>query len=347
MGGVVALIQFQTVSQRLRSLPGKAPSAALRGAAFGSFAPTRVQATSLAVFGSGASAFPDLAMRWPRRTRPSERPAGRENSFPPLGLTLNSRRPMNRRVKFILYAGLVVVAAVFFYFFLHENHLVNQDVPGASKSRMMAYAAAFFGSLVAFALLVAYEFSHFVGEKTEEFFFNDGGEPVHDPEYEEAEQMWANGQHIDAIGHLREYMKRDPRQLHAAIRIAEIYENDLRNPLAAALEYEDILQKKLPAERWGWAAVHLANLYSGPLNRTDQAMSLLERIAQEYPRTGAARKAREHLGLPEPEPEPEPVAPPKPRPTVSLEAAATESAPEEPPAAEPPRSNLPPGFRPK
>ncbi|HZO85827.1 MAG TPA: hypothetical protein VFC26_11470, partial [Verrucomicrobiae bacterium] len=81
----------------------------------------------------------------------------------------------------------------------------------------------------------------------------------------------------------------------------------------------------LPAERWGWAAIHLANLYSGKLNRPDDAAALLRRINDEHPTTAAAKKARERLG--EPEPAPVPVQP----------AAA--------PAPEP--SNLPPGFRPK
>jgi len=110
-----------------------------------------------------------------------------------------------------------------------------------------------------------------------------------------------------------------------ALRIAEIYEKDLNNPLAAALEYEEILKKKLPPERWGWAAIHLANLYSGKLDKPQQATALLERIINDYGQTAAAKKARERLGIPESSPEA--ASPPKPEDT--------------------PPSNLPPGFRPK
>jgi hypothetical protein len=133
---------------------------------------------------------------------------------------------------------------------------------------------------------------------------------------------------------MRDYLKRHPREQYVALRIAEIYETDLHNYLAAALEYEDVLKKRLPAERWGWAAVHLANLYSGKLNKTEQATVLLRRIADEYGQTAAAKKARERLGLPEPVAV---VIPPTPEP---------EPEPEPKPAPAPP-SNLPPGFRPK
>jgi hypothetical protein len=78
------------------------------------------------------------------------------------------------------------------------------------------------------------------------------------------------------------------------------------------LEYEEVLKKKLPAERWGWAAIHLCNLYTR-LGKSDNAKALLERLAKDYSKTTAARKARQKLGLPEPEegvtaaaPEPEP-----------------------------------------
>ncbi len=99
---------------------------------------------------------------------------------------------------------------------------------------------------------------------------------------------------------LRDYLKKNPRELHAALRIAEIYEKDLKNYLAAALEYEEVLKHKLPPERWGWAAIHLCNLYS-KLNHQDKTLNLLHRIVNEYPKTAAAKKARTRLGLAEPE----------------------------------------------
>ena len=194
------------------------------------------------------------------------------------------------------------------------------------KTRMMTYGAGLFGVIVAFGLLIAFDFSRLFGQKFEEFIFDDEGEGHRDPQYEEAEKVWANGKPLEAIQLMRDHLKANPREQYVALRIAEIYEKDLGNHLAAALEYEEILKKNLPAERWGWAAIHLANLYSGKLDRADDAAALLRRIVNDHPNTAAAKKARERLGEEAP---PEPIAP------------ATPGRSAEKP------SNLPPGFRPK
>jgi hypothetical protein len=200
----------------------------------------------------------------------------------------------------------------------------------------MTFGVLGFFALVGLGTLAAWDVSKFTAHHVEHFIFNDDGEGIKDPEYEEAERVWANGKHLEAVQLLRDYLKKNPAQIHAALRIAEIYEKDLANYLAAALEYEDILKHKLPPERWGWAAIHLANLYSGKLNKAEQATALLHRIVEEYGQTAAAKKARERLGLPEPVvPEPaEAEAQPEP---AETEPAQPEAAP----------SNLPPGFRPK
>jgi tetratricopeptide (TPR) repeat protein len=190
------------------------------------------------------------------------------------------------------------------------------------------YGALALGSLVVLALMFARDVSHTVANRVEEFIFNDDLKGVRNPEYEEAEKMWANGKFLDAIQLMRDYLKKHPSEQYAAIRIAEIYEKDLGNYLAAALEYEEILKKKLPPDRWGWSAIHLANLYSGKLEKPDQAEALLRRIINEYPQTPAAKKARERLGEPE-------------------HLVVTTQPVELKPEKEDPKSNLPPGFRPK
>jgi TolA-binding protein len=197
--------------------------------------------------------------------------------------------------------------------------------------RMTAYGIAMFFTLIGLAVMIGHDVSRYLAHRVEDFIFNDNLEGVKDPEYEEAENVWASGRHLEAIQLMRDYLKRHPREQYVALRIAEIYETDLRNYLAAALEYKEVLKKRLPAERWGWAAIHLANLYSGKLNKTDEAAALLRRITEEYGQTAAAKKARERLGIPEP--------------VAEVAAPAPEPEPESKP--EPPASNLPPGFRPK
>jgi hypothetical protein len=164
---------------------------------------------------------------------------------------------------------------------------------------------------------------------------------------------------------MREYLKKNPREQFVALRIAEIYEKDLNNYVAASLELEEVLKKRLPAERWGRAAIHLCNVYSR-MGQQDKMRALLERIARDYPKTSAAKKARKSLGLPEPlqEEEAPAAAPPEPDGEQAPDEAQVfdldemiaaadeetasqppEAAPETPPPAAPPKSSLPPGFR--
>jgi TolA-binding protein len=200
-----------------------------------------------------------------------------------------------------------------------------------SYSRLISYVLICVLAFGGLALLLARDISYFVAGRAEKALFNDEGAPV-DPEYEQAEELWKDAKYLDAIQAMRDYLKKNPREQYVALRIAEIYEENLSNPLAAALEYEEVLKKNLPAERWGWAAIHLANIYSGKLSQPDKAIVLLHRIDSEYGTTSAAIKARERLTQIDPN-------------FVSAAAAQTPAASE--PEVTPPVSNLPPGFRPK
>jgi len=254
---------------------------------------------------------------------------------------------MKRNVTIILYLVLTI-AAIFFGLRFRATFNQTAEAPPADSStnqvsanspqtsaadgrvgRMMTYGVLGLFSVIALGILLARDLSHLVAHRVEQFIFDEDLEGERDPEYEEAEKIWANGHHLEAIQLMRNYLKEHPREQYVALRIAEIYEKDLGNYVAATLEYEDILTKNLPPERWGWAAVHLSNLYSGKLNKTEQATALLRRIIAEHPHIAAAKKARERLGEPEPVPEP----------ASQAEAPTAE--------AKPPASNLPPGFRPK
>ena len=236
----------------------------------------------------------------------------------------------------------------------------------ARGSRSVGYLAGLVGALIGLGLLLAYDLTHFMGSRAVDYLFTDKGGGMHDPEYERAEQTWVDGKPLEAIEMMREYLKKHPREQFVALRIAEIYEKDLKNDVAASMEYEDVLSKKLPDERWGWAAIHLCNIYSR-LGKQDQRRALLERIARDYPKTGAAKKARLNLGLAEPQEEsaaaPAPEQPAGPQDyghgqvfdLDKMIAAADEETPAPPPEAAPPaplpppppKSNLPPGFRKK
>lgn len=211
--------------------------------------------------------------------------------------------------------------------------------PTQGRSAMIGYLAAFLAMSILLGLLIARDVSEYFGSRSVEFMFNDEGTGIKNPEYDEAEQEWANGNHLEAIRMMRDYLNKNPREQYVALRIAEIYEKDLKNHLAAALEYEEILKHKLPAQRWGWAAIHLCNLYS-KLKKTDEAVALLHRVVNEYGETPAAEKARKRLAMFENVGE-EALDADLPE---SVQAAALPKVSAEP---APPASNLPPGFRPK
>jgi len=256
---------------------------------------------------------------------------------------------MNKRTKIALYVLLALSACLFIWRFQSnyarlmkegetktETDLVNIKVPDYQRMAAPAktdyhlggWGAGMVLSLVGLGLMVAHDISGLVGGRALKVIYNDEGEGMANPDYEKAEEEWANGKFLEAIQLMRDYLKQNPREQHVALRIAEIYEKDLQNFLAAALEYEEVLKQKLPPERWGWAAIHLCNLYTSKLNQSDKAIALLQRIVADYGATGAAEKARKRLAQ------------------LEDEGVALPSA-EPPPAPAAPASNLPPGFAPK
>ncbi|MCC7376162.1 MAG: hypothetical protein IT581_16000 [Verrucomicrobiales bacterium] len=165
---------------------------------------------------------------------------------------------------------------------------------GRGFSRVILWGLLAFGALAGLASMAAFDFSHFAANRAERSLFDDEGEAVRETTYELVEKAYGAGDYLEAIRLLREFLKEDPKAVHGQIRIAEIYEKDLNNPLAAALEYEEVLQKPLDAERKGWTSIHLVNLYNR-LDRPQQGIDLLKRIVAEVPDTPAAHKARERL----------------------------------------------------
>ena len=176
---------------------------------------------------------------------------------------------MNKLIRPIIYVALVLCVLGLAYGF-HRNYSlfmkeasevdreVARGVPAAQHFSTIIYlGAGLFVSVLALGLLVGHDFSHFIGEKFSKLLHNDEGEGIKKSDYEAAEQIWADGNPLEAIQLMRDYLLKNPREQHVALRIAEIYEKDLNNPLAAALEYEEVLKQKLAPEQWGWTAIHL------------------------------------------------------------------------------------------
>ena len=197
---------------------------------------------------------------------------------------------------------------------------------------LMGYLGGFLGCAVGLGFLISSDVSSFMASKALDVLYNDDGVGTKTPDYEKAEEEWANGNFLAAIQLLRDYQQKNPREVHAQVRIAEIYEKDLNNLLAAALEYEEILKRKLRPDRWGWYAIHLCNLYF-KLDKSDAAVALLQRLQAEHPEVPAAGKARKRLtdmGIPYEAGD-----------AAEGDDEGSADAPSPPPAD----SNLPPGFR--
>jgi tetratricopeptide (TPR) repeat protein len=200
---------------------------------------------------------------------------------------------MSRTKKNLLYIGLILCCAALAYgFSVEHSHVLRQACLGG-----------FVIMTTALGVLCAFDISRFYGERAKQWFMQ-GGAPIHSaPEFEAAEKLRASGQPLDAIGVLREFLQTHPGETQVMSRIAEIYNYDLKNYLAAALEYEELLKHRLDPEQWGWAALHLAKLY-GRLNEPDKSLALLEKLQKKYGKTVAARRAKKALEqLEEPESE--------------------------------------------
>jgi hypothetical protein len=223
---------------------------------------------------------------------------------------------MNKTAKIVvlsvLAVGMVVFASLFFTsygrFMDDMNRAADRDqvevltqtgrprIAATGYTGVMVMGAFFVVFTLGFGIYGAHELTHFISERTVKHLYDDVAE-VTGKDYDAAEDAWANGNYLEAISMMRDYLKQNPRQVHVAIRIAEIYEKDLKNHLAAALEYEEVLKSKLAPEQWAWMAIHLCNLYMSGLNQKDKAIALLLRIDAEYGQTTAADKARKRLAM--------------------------------------------------
>lgn len=166
-----------------------------------------------------------------------------------------------------------------------------------SQSKMIQWFLLAAVGLIATAFLIARDVAVFSAEKAVEYVYNMEGETTKSESYEVAEQACAEGRYLDAIELMKAYFAANPRDVFAARRVAEIYEKDLENYSAAAMEYEEILRLPLPAVRWSWMAIHLCNIYTGKLNNQERALELLQQIVMEHSQTPAGKKARERLEM--------------------------------------------------
>ena len=198
---------------------------------------------------------------------------------------------MSRSAKILVYVGLSLCALVFAWSFGIELRHVLHAAAEASKPKMIAALAGLIGILAVLGLLGALDLSGKLGRRSHLWALDATDPSLAATALEAAENLRKRGESLEAIRQLREFLQEHPGESEVMARIAEIYNYDLKNYLAAALEYEELMKHRLTDEDWGWAALHLAKLY-GRLNQPDKALTLLEKLDNEYGETLAARRAR-------------------------------------------------------
>ena len=186
----------------------------------------------------------------------------------------------------ILLGGAVFCALRFGSEFL----AVSGGSPTRTTSSMIAWLGGFVGCAVLLALRLSWDLGQFLGNRAENGILQGDPPPVPPPAWSEADEWLRQGEPLKAVNVLRDHLQTHPHELRVHYRIAEIYTDPLRNPLAAALEYEALLGRRLDPERWGWTAIRLARLYR-ELREFDKADAVLQRVTDEHAQTGAARKA--------------------------------------------------------
>jgi len=160
---------------------------------------------------------------------------------------------------------------------------------------LLGYSVGFAVAMLGLGYLVAQDFGHLLNFRLGKEVSYVSDRSARKAAYERAENAILKGQHQEAIRLLQGILKKHPEHTHSLLRLAEVYDKDLQDYSNAAVHYEKLLELELPAEQWGWLAIRLSNIYSGKLNQPQAALTLIRRIATDYPQTQAGGKALKRL----------------------------------------------------
>src|SRR5262249_6767837 len=146
---------------------------------------------------------------------------------------------MSRSAKILIYSGLGLCALVFAWSFGIELTHIRQGAVDASKPKMVSALCGLIVVGVVLGFLCLAELSGKFGRRYHLINLHGRDPDLLTAKIDEAEKLRKKGEPLEAIGVLREYLKEHPHESVVKSRIAEIYNYDLRNYLAAALEYEE------------------------------------------------------------------------------------------------------------
>ena len=164
----------------------------------------------------------------------------------------------------------------------------------AAASRGYALFAIYLLVGAGVALLVAWDVSRALGTFAGSLFVGGGRLPSITPVLWKADRLCAKGQSLEAITILRDYLNGHPRQWYVGVRIAELYQQAQNDPLSAALEYQQLLGRRLPNPARAELMLRLAACEL-LLRKPEQSSATLQDLIEKFPKSPMAEKARRRL----------------------------------------------------
>lgn len=197
-------------------------------------------------------------------------------------------------LKLLCYAA--ALAAMWWLVPQIELSFQRATAAGSTPDASRAYAlfSAYLVVSAALAAFVAWDVSRFLGSQAGRLFLGGGRVASITPSWWKAERLCRNHRPIEAIEVLRAYLNTHPRHWCVAVRIAEIYQLQLNDSLAAALEYKQILKRRLPPSARAEIMVRLAACQL-LLRDGDESAAMLRQVVEQFPRAAAAQKATRRL----------------------------------------------------
>jgi len=141
---------------------------------------------------------------------------------------------------------------------------------------------------------VAWDVSRLLGDFAGRLFVGSGSLPSFTPVLWKADRLVKQGEPVKALEGLRDHLRKHPRAWFLTVRVADIYQNALHDPLSAVLEYEALLEHRLPRRVRAEVMVRLAACRLH-LRDAEGSTGLLEKVIERFPRTPAARTAARRL----------------------------------------------------
>ncbi len=181
-------------------------------------------------------------------------------------------------------AGLVLLAVAFFAIL----GLATQEF--GHNPRTLLFVVLLIGAVVAtlYSPFIASVFSSFF----ERVLFPPGGGEI--KSYDIAEKFASQGLYSEAIAEYEKAIEEDPEDVNARLFLADVY-CKMDQYEQAARTLLETLEHDLPAEKWCHIANRLADILVQKTGAPDEAVRILTRIVEKYPRTKFARYAQERI----------------------------------------------------